>query len=48
MPPRSKQQAKFMRAVASGDIEKPGLSKAKALEFVSGYPTKKLPKKIKK
>lgn len=48
MPPKSKAQAKFMRAVASGDVKKPGLSKKQAEEFVSGTPTKNLPARAKK
>jgi hypothetical protein len=42
MPPKSKAQAHFMRAVASGSVKAPGLSKAKAAEYVSGAPTKGL------
>jgi hypothetical protein len=48
MPPKSKQQARFMRAVASGKAKAPGLSKAEAKEYVSGHPTKGLPEKAKK
>ena len=48
MPPRSKAQARFMRAVASGEIKKKGLSRAKAKEYVSGYSTKGLPAKVEK
>lgn len=48
MPPKSKAQAKFMRAVAGGYIKKKGLSKKEAKEFVSGHKTKSLPKKVKK
>lgn len=33
-PARSKAQLRFMAAVASGKVKKPGLSKAKAAEFV--------------
>jgi hypothetical protein len=47
MPAKSKAQARFMRAVASGSVKKPGLSKKKALEFVKGHSTKKLPEKKK-
>ncbi len=47
MPPKSKAQARFMRAVASGEVKKPGLSRAKAREYVEGYPTKKLPARVK-
>ena len=36
-----------MRAVASGDVKKPGLSRKAAKEYVSGYPTKGLPNKVK-
>lgn len=45
MPPRSQKQARFMRAVASGDIKKKGLSKKEAKEYVEGHPTKGLPKR---
>ena len=47
MPPASKKQARFMRAVASGNARKKpsGLSRAEASEFVSGYSTKGLPEK---
>ena len=48
MPVKSKAQARFMRAVAAGDIKKEGLSKEKALEYVEGQPLKKLPEKLKK
>ena len=48
MTPKSKAQARFMRAVASGDIKKKGLSKAEAKEYVEGHPTKKLPEWKKK
>ena len=48
MPPKSKKQAKFMRAVAGGYIKKKGLSKEEAEEFVKGHKTKKLPNKVKK
>jgi len=47
MPPKSKAQAKFMRAVASGEVKQPGLSRARAKEYVEGYPTKGLPNKVK-
>ena len=48
MPPRSKAQARFMRAVAGGSIKAPGLSKAEASKYVSGYPTKSLPERVDK
>ncbi len=44
-PVKSKSQARFMQAVASGSIKKKGLSKAKAKEFVAGQPLKGLPEK---
>ena len=47
-PARSKQQFKFMEAVAHNDIKKPGLSPEKAAEFVKGQSPKGLPKKVKK
>lgn len=43
MPPVSKKQAAFFRAVASGKAKAGGMSKDKALEMVKGYPTKDLP-----
>jgi hypothetical protein len=48
MPPKSKAQARFMRAVASGDIKRKGLSKRQAAEYVEGHPTKNLPAKVRK
>lgn len=48
MPPKSKKQANFMRAVASGDVKKKGLSKKTAKEYVSGTSTKNLPTRVKK
>lgn len=48
MPAKSKKQARFMRAVASGSIKKKGLSKQKAEEFVEGEPYKGLPEKAEK
>ena len=48
MPVKSKQQAKFMRAVESGSIKAPGLSRKEAKEFVEHVPTKNLPEKVKK
>lgn len=45
MPPVSKAQARFMHAVASGSVRKPGLSPEAAEEYVSGYPTKNLPER---
>lgn len=47
-PVTSKAQARFFRAVAGGEIKKPGLTKAKAQEFVAGVPTKKLPERATK
>ena len=43
MPPKSKAQARFMRAAASGSISVKGLSKKEAKEFVEGHKTKSLP-----
>ena len=48
MPPRSKAQARFMRAVASGDVKSKGLSKKQAKEFVEHHSTKNLPERKKK
>lgn len=45
MPPVSKSQSRYMRAVAHGDIKNPSLSPKQAEEYVSGYPTKDLPEK---
>lgn len=48
MPATSKKQFRFMAAVASGSIKKPGLSKSKASEFVKATPSyKSLPRKKK-
>lgn len=47
MPPKSKAQARLMRAVASGDAKVPGLSKKEAREYVQGTPTKNLPEHVK-
>lgn len=47
MPVKSEQQRKFMGAVASGSIKKPGLSQAKAQEFLDATPKgAKLPKRV--
>ncbi len=46
-PAKSKSQARFMRAVASGDIKAKGLSKKKAEEYVKGHDTKGLPERVK-
>lgn len=35
MPAKSKAQLRFMQKVAAGEIKAPGLSKAKAAEFVA-------------
>jgi hypothetical protein len=50
MPPKSKVQAGFMRAVAGGTAKNPpkGLSQTEAKEMVSGHPTKRLPQRVKK
>lgn len=48
MPPTSKAQAGFMRGVASGSIQAPGLSKEEANEYVSGHSTKQLPERAEK
>ena len=50
MPAKSKAQFRFMKAVESGSVKKPGLSKAKAKEFTAGVKPSKLParKKAKK
>ena len=48
MPVVSKQQAKFMGAIAGGKLKKKGLSKKKAKEFLRGIKVSKLPRKVKK
>ena len=49
MPAKSKAQLRFMAGVASGSIKKPGLSKAKAAEFVHATSNaKSLPNRKKK
>lgn len=49
MPPvKSGSQRRFMGAVASGSVKKPGLSKKTAKEFLDETPKgKKLPEKAK-
>lgn len=47
MPAKSKQQFKFMKAVESGSIEAPGLSKKEAREFTKGNVGKKRFAKLK-
>lgn len=49
MPPVSKRQAAFFRAIAAGRARKrTGLSKAMALEMVKGHPTRGLPQRKRK
>ena len=36
MPAKSKQQYKFMKSVAQGDIKAPGLSQSEAREYTKG------------
>jgi len=48
LPPRSKKQAAWFRAVASGDIKKKGLSKKTAQEYVEGHPISSLPERKRK
>ena len=48
MPAKSRAQFRFMQAVAHGGVKKPGLSPAKAAEYVSGQSPKGLPAKVKK
>jgi hypothetical protein len=47
MPVKSKAQQRFMEAVKHGDIQKKGLSKDDAAEFLSHKPAKKLPERVK-
>lgn len=48
MPATSKKQFRFMEAVAHGGIKRPGLTPAKAAEYVSGESPKGLPEKAPK
>lgn len=49
MPAKSKAQLRFMGAVASGKVKKPGLSKKKASEFLHATSsTSRLPEKVKR
>lgn len=49
MPASSKSQLRFMAAIASGNLEMPGISKEKAAEFVHATKNaKKLPEKSEK
>lgn len=45
MPPVSKAQARYMRAVAAGDVKSKGLSRKEAKEYVSGHSTRNLPER---
>lgn len=45
MPPKSKAQARLMRAIASGDIKRKGLSRQEAREYVDGHKLKRLPER---
>lgn len=47
MPASSKSQFRFMKAVESGSIKKPGLSKKEAKEFTKGNVGKKRYSKLK-
>jgi hypothetical protein len=49
MPATSRAQWRFMHGVASGDIPPPpGLTRAKAAEYVAGQSSKGLPARAKK
>lgn len=48
MPARSKAQARFFGAVASGRIKRKGLSRARAREMLRGTKTKRLPARKRK
>ncbi len=50
MPPKSKRQARLMRA-ACGDkavAKRVGISQEKACEIVKGHPTKRLPERARR
>lgn len=47
MPVKSEAQRRFMGAVYSGSIKKPGLSKSTAKEFLDASKGKKYPEKAK-
>ena len=44
---KSKSQARYLGAIAGGQLKKKGLSKTKAKEMLRGSKLKKLPKKVK-
>jgi hypothetical protein len=46
MPAKSKQQFKFMKAVESGSVKAPGLSKEEAADYTKGNVGKKSFKKL--
>ena len=48
MPATSRKQFRFMKAVESGAIKVPGLSRAKAAEYTAGQSPKGLPERIQK
>jgi hypothetical protein len=44
MPAKSKKQFKFMKAIESGSLKVPGLTKKQAKEYTAGQSSKNLPK----
>jgi len=48
MPPKSKAQARLMRAVAQGDVKLKGMSEEEAQEYVEHHKTKHLPEHVHK
>jgi hypothetical protein len=45
MPAKSKQQARFLGAIASGRIKRKSISKSTAREMLRGTKVKRLPKR---
>lgn len=45
MPAKSRAQFRFMKAVESGSVKAPGLSRQEAKEYTSGQSPKGLPEK---
>lgn len=48
MPAKSKRQARFLGAVASGRVKRKGISKTRAREMLRGTKIKRLPETARK
>jgi len=48
MPATSRKQYRWMKAVESGSIKAPGLSREKAAEYTAGQSPERLPERVKR